>query len=96
MRENLRALFGVYSANIEEAVALAIAFSAALVAALIPSISKLALNDSNLVKRRISKSYRAIYLITVPSIFESLFWQAAYCAGISECGYWVNLVIFEV
>ena len=69
-QESALALFGVYSYQYQRLFTLAIAFSTALVTTMIPSISEgLALNDNNLVKRRISKSYKAIYLITVPSIF---------------------------
>jgi stage V sporulation protein B len=63
------ALFGIYSYQYQRLFTLAIAFSTALVTSMIPSISHaLAINDHRLVKHRISESYKAIYLITLPSI----------------------------
>ncbi|MCX7615340.1 MAG: polysaccharide biosynthesis protein [Clostridiales bacterium] len=63
-------LFGIYSFQFQRLFTLAIAFSTALVTAMIPSISEaLALNNSSMLKNRINKSYKAIYLITIPSIF---------------------------
>lgn len=63
------ALFGIYSYQYQRLFTLAIAFSTALVTSMIPAISNaLAINDHRLVKHRISESYKAIYLITLPSI----------------------------
>jgi len=73
-QQSALALFGVYSYQYQRLFTLAIAFSTALVTAMIPSISEaLALKDRSLVKHRIGKSYKAIYLITVPSIFGIAF-----------------------
>jgi O-antigen/teichoic acid export membrane protein len=62
-------LFGIYSYQYQRLFLLAISFSTALVTSMIPSISEaLALRNHNLVRHRISESYRAIYLLTIPSI----------------------------
>lgn len=63
-------LFGIYSTQYNRLFTLAIAFSTALVSSLIPAISEaLALGDHRLVRHRLRESYKAIFLITVPSIF---------------------------
>lgn len=62
-------LFGLYSYQYQRLFTLAIAFSTALVTSMIPAISEaIALRDHKLIKHRISESYKAIYLITIPSI----------------------------
>lgn len=62
-------LFGIYSYQYQRLFTLAIAFSTALVTSMIPAISEaIALKDHKLIKHRISESYKAIYLITIPSI----------------------------
>ncbi len=62
-------LFSVYTTQFQRLFTLAIAFSTALVTSMIPSIAEaLALKDHRLVKHRINDSYKAIYLVTIPSI----------------------------
>lgn len=62
-------LFGIYSYQYQRLFTLAIAFSTALVTSMIPAISEaIALRDHRLIKYRISESYKAIYLLTIPSI----------------------------
>lgn len=62
-------LFGVYTNQYQRLFTLAIAFSTALVTTLIPAVSEaLALENNKLVKHRISSSYKAIYIVTIPSI----------------------------
>ncbi len=64
-----QARFGVYSYQFNRLFTLAIAFSTALVSSLIPAISEaLALRDHKLVRHRVRESYKAIFLITIPSI----------------------------
>ena len=68
---NIRAneLYGIYSYQYQRLFTLAIAFSTALVTAMVPAVSSaLAVKDYRLVKHKISESYKAIYIITVPSI----------------------------
>lgn len=63
-------IYGIYSYQYQRLFTLAIAFSTALVTALIPAVSSaLAVKDFKLVRHRINESYKAIYIITVPSIF---------------------------
>ncbi|HEX3012051.1 MAG TPA: polysaccharide biosynthesis protein [Syntrophomonadaceae bacterium] len=67
-------LFGIYSYQFQRLFMLALSFSTALVTSIIPSISEaLALENYRLVKYRISESYRAIYLVTIPSILGITF-----------------------
>lgn len=62
-------LFGIYGTQFTRLFTLAIAFSTALVTSMIPAISEaLALKDHRLVRQRVNESYKAIYLVTVPSI----------------------------
>lgn len=63
-------LYGIYSLQYKRLFTLSIAFATALVTALIPAVSSaLAVKDYKLLKHRINESYKAIYIITVPSIF---------------------------
>lgn len=62
-------LFGVYSNQYSRFTTMAIAFSTALVTAMIPAISSAnAVGDRKLMKHRITDSYKAIYAVTIPSI----------------------------
>jgi stage V sporulation protein B len=62
-------LYANYSYQYQRLFTIAIAFSTALVTAMIPAVSSaLAVKDYKLVKHKITQSYKAIYLITVPSI----------------------------
>lgn len=62
-------LFGVYSYQYNRSIILATIFVNALVTTMIPAVSEaLALHDEKLVKHRVNRSYKAIYLVTIPSI----------------------------
>ena len=66
---NANVLYGTYSYQYQRLFTLAIAFSTALVTAMIPAISSaLAIGDNKLLKHRINESYKAIYIVTIPSI----------------------------
>lgn len=69
-----RDLFGIYSYQYNRLFTLAIAFSTALVTSVIPAISEaIALKNHKLVKHRVNESYKAIYLVTIPSIMGLTF-----------------------
>jgi stage V sporulation protein B len=81
------ALFGVYQNQFMRLFLLAMAFSTALVTAMIPSVaSALAVNDKTLLKHRIRISFKQIYHVTLPSI-----------AGITFLAHpMVSLIFFNV
>lgn len=63
------ALFGIYGTQYTRIIILTVIFVNALVTTMIPAISEaFALNDHKLVKHRLNRSYRTIYLVTIPSI----------------------------
>lgn len=62
-------IYGIYSYQYQRLFTLAIAFSTALVTAMIPAVSSaLAVGDNRLTRHRINESYKAIYIVTIPSI----------------------------
>jgi stage V sporulation protein B len=68
-KKDASSLYGTYSYQFQRLFTLAIAFSTALVTAMIPAVSSaLAVHDNKLLKHRINESYKAIYIVTVPSI----------------------------
>lgn len=67
--KNASTLNSVYSYQYERPFTIAIAFSTAIVTALIPAISSaLAVNDFKTIRKKISDGYKAIFFITVPSV----------------------------
>lgn len=62
-------LYGVYSYQYQRLFTVAIAFSTALVTSIIPAVSSAsAVGDFKLMKHRINDGYKALYLVTIPSI----------------------------
>lgn len=67
--KDARDLFGVYGTQYQRSIILTVIFVNALVTTMIPAISEaLALKDEKLVKHRVNRCYKAIYLVTIPSI----------------------------